>query len=686
MRLSRSRRRPWEAASDRRLGALVAPLALALALGALAPGVSSAAGTATRTCAAGAISTTTSSTGVESEPTEAPAQPSPEAPCWAEVNPYPFGSEGVPVEGSSLTCKEFFSEAAPPNQCELTVTSMAFRAWNRGLAATVPITDGEEEASKNPFGVWSFNGTSWVPSPGFPGSSHCPGHTVLWAGKKDYWLIGGAPWGGLCRFDGATLEWQELPLPPATRAHVTEIRPNGEEVLRPGQITSGSCMAWNDCWFFGTYGAVVHWNGEVLTDASPEPAQTWLDGEYTAAVGLPDLAGSPFGAVVSATAESFSSQTPLPGAEPEQAPTQLEVSSGGVFSPLGFSPPTSPQENDPYRTDLVAVAFDGEGQGWVAGNPAGVRISPAENALLDEARPIAHNVAAPPSPLVPISTGGESTTCEGPPAPRFTYSSPRYSSAIGRAGAFLWSSIGVFPGTGEALAGGRLQPRRGGKGTDPNEAASGEPVIVRATCDGATTVTRFRTEDPTRSGTAPTAVAADREQPEDATAEVTAIAVNAANDAWAATSPGSLLPINVENKPLEQPPHVYRLTNGLAPEAPEGNDEEERPLPPEEKPIEIIEPPLPEKPKLPVTISETHHVHRKPAVYAVSASVHEHGKSLSLYLTFRVRRATTLGAEALRDGHVVSKARPKRFKKGLHGLLVLQLDRKHWPTKVRFIA
>jgi hypothetical protein len=674
-----------------RLGALAGALAALGAVASLSPAASSAAAATKRTCVAGAISTTTSPAGTEGEPTEAPAQPSPEGPCWAEVNPYPFGSEGVPVTGSTLPCSEFFSEAVPSGQCKLTVTSMAFRAWNRGLAATVPITGENEESSKNPYGVWTFNGTSWVPSPGFPGSSHCPGHTVLWAGKKDYWLIGDAAevsWSGLCRFDGATLEWEELPLPPATLARVTEVRPSGEVALKPGEITSGACTAWNNCWFFGTYGTVVHWNGEVLADASPEPAQSWLDGEYTAAVGQPDLAGSPFGVAVSATGESFASETPLPGPEPGQAPPEIDVSAGGPFSPLSYTPPTSPQEGDPYRTDLVAVAFDSEGQGWVAGNPASLRLAPNRIHWLKEYRPAVHSLPAAPSPLAPVSTAGASTSCEGPPARRFTYSSPRNLGAIEPAGAYLWSSIGVIPGTGEALAGGRLQPKHGGTGTDPNEAASGEPVIARAACDGATTVTRFRTEDPTRSGTSATAVAADQEAPAQtgATAEVTAIAVNATNDAWAATSPGELVinPLEVLNR-VEEPPHLYRLTNGLAPEAPAGNDEEERPLPPEEQPIEIIEPPLPEQVPTLDTVLKTRRVHRKAAVYAVKAALHRDGQNLSLYLTFRLRRATTLGAEGLRHGRVVSKARPRRFK-GRTGLLVLSLNRQHWPTKVRFIG
>ena len=70
--------------------------------------------------------------------------------------------------------------------CYLTVVSMAFRAWNRGLALTGEASGGES------LPVWRFNGTSWYPETAFPGSKVCPGDTIVWAGKLDYWVVGGA--------------------------------------------------------------------------------------------------------------------------------------------------------------------------------------------------------------------------------------------------------------------------------------------------------------------------------------------------------------------------------------------------------------------------------------------------------------------------------------------------------------
>ncbi len=664
----------------RHFGRLVLPSSILILVLAGAPTANAAEGGSTVACTQSATTTTTTPASVEGPPTSPPANPSPgNPPCWVDVNPYPFGSEGIPVETSAQpaqTCSHAFKGEPPGSQCALTVTSMAFRAWNRGLAAT-DTGEGSVDAN-NPYGVWLFNGASWYPSPGFPGYNVCPGHTVVWAGKLDYWLIGGPSdlsWSRLCRFDGATLEWESFELPETTLARVVV-----EKTRRPGGITSASCLAWNDCWFFGTYGTVVHWNGIQLEDASPPPPLSWLQGEYTAAVTREDLQGNPFGVAVSATAERYApvSESEILPEHDEAPPPEMRVSSGGAFSPVPFTPPTSPQADDPYRTDLVAVDFDAAGQGWVAGNPAGLRVwSRAES------RPASSSHPAPPSPLVPVSISGASTTCAGPAERRFTYT-PLTFKAAEPPNSFLWSSIAVIPGTGEALAGGSLLPRKEGLEQDPNSRpVDGEPVIAQAACDGTTTVTRFRVEDPTYKGPLPKPplVPADRE------GYVSAIAASAANDAWAATTPGSLvIDSGIVSSSEAQPPHLYRLTDGARPEAPEGNDLEERPLELQiEAPTLILEPPPPPPPPPPpAVVTQTHSVKLPSPIFDVKARLHK-GRHLSLYLSFRVRRPVTIGAQALRHGHVVSEAQPRYFA-GRTGLLILELNRKHWPTKVRLVA
>jgi len=662
----------------RRFGLLaLTPSILVLALLG-APPAHATEGGSTAACTQTATTTTTTPAGVEGPPTSPPAGPTPGSPCWVDVNPYPFGSEGIPVETPAQPCSLVFKGEAPPgSQCALTVTSIAFRAWNRGLAATTT----SEAPANNPYGVWLFNGASWFPSPGFPGYSVCPGHTVVWAGKLDYWLIGGPSdlgWSRLCRFDGAALEWESLELPAATKQHVTVVA-GGEERRRPGGITSAACLAWNDCWFFGAYGTVVHWNGTQLSDASPDPSLKWLQGEYTAAVARDDPQGNPFGVAVGATAEFHGAESTsevLPEHE-GTGPPEMQASSGGAFAPVAFTPPTNPQAGDPYRTDLVAVDFDTASQGWVAGNPTGLRITSRHEF------PPASPPLAPLSPLVPVSTSGASTTCAGPPQGRFTFT-PRTFNAAQPPNSFLWSSIAVVPGADEALAGGSLLPHKEGTVQDPNaRPVEGEPVIVQAACDGATAVTRFRVEDPTYEGSPPKPlVPADRE------GYVSAIAANANNDAWAATTGGSLLAESgvgaFTSEP--QPPHIYRLTDGLTPQAPEGDDLEERPLELQlDPPILVLEPPPPPPPPPPpATVTKTRRVKLPPAIFGVKAKLHGR-HNLSLYLSFKIRRPVTIGAQALRRGHVVSEARPRRFT-GHRGLLILKLDRKRWPTKVRFVA
>jgi hypothetical protein len=679
------------------------PLSLSVTLGVLvmmaAPASSSAAVGSPVACAGATTAASTEAGGVTSTTTTSTtpgSPPSPGSSCWVDVQPYPFGGEGEPVDSSSPECSPGSSEQL---RCYLTVTSMAFRSWNRGLAATEPDAPG---VSETPFGVWLFNGTSWYADPTFPGSKTCPGNTIVWAGKLDFWLVGGPPsstkWASLCRFDGATLEWEPLEIPTATKEHVTERVEvvNGQEVrdLKQGRITSAACYAWNNCWFFGTYGTVVHWTGQKLVDASPEPSLRLLQGEYTAAVAREGPAGEPLGVAVGATSErpELGPLSTVAGSPP----AQMYGSSGGAFVPLSYTPftisqtlETSPPTPDPYRTDLVAVDFDSAGQGWVAGNPAGLRLKEREGEeplgegsqpRQPEARklPSGSQRLEQPSPLEPVSSTGAEEACADPPAPnRFTYTQftepPEQAGSF--PGAFLWSSIAAVPNAGEALAGGQMRRAKAESGPD-EDAGVGEPVIARAGCEGTASATRFRIADPTSpADTAP----ADRE------GGVTAIAANAPNDAWASTSKGAL------KSGVAEPPHLYRLTNGEPPEAPEGNDLEERP--PELKldpPIIVTEPPQPEPPPgPPATVTQTHKVTLPPAIYDVKAKLHttkRHGHlDLSLYLTFKLRRAVTIGAHALRHGHVVSVARPRHFT-GHTGLLILSLSRAHWPTKVSFVT
>ena len=487
-------------------------------------------------CAGATITTTSpSSTTPTTETIDRGGPPpdgAPEGTCWVEAQPYPFGAQGEAVSGR---CPPTPANL-PAFSCYLTASSLAFRAWNRGLAATIEQSKGPN-GGNDPYGVWVYNGDHWYPSPGFPGGKECPGRTVLWAGKLDYWLVdppGNRRWENLCRFDGEHNVWESLPVPTATLAPIAEGAP-GE--YKFGRITAGACFAWNDCWFFGTYGRVVHWDGHVLGDASPPRSESPLQGEYTAAVARQGQLGEPIGLAAAATAEG---EKPVPLVHEGTAPPQLFGSSGGLFSPLTFAPPTISQPGDPYRTDLVAVDLSSSGQGWAAGNPAGVRLQEREERVPGEkTSPRASEGSL--SPLVPVSASGASTSCAGPPPERFKYAPPTLPTAE----VFLWSSIAAIPdgeAGGAGLAGGRWHPAKAGRSQRMVE-ESGEPAIARADCAGTTTVTRFvNSHEPS----------ADQE------GGVTAIAANAANDAWAATSKGPAEALMI----VEEPPHVFRLTNG----------------------------------------------------------------------------------------------------------------------------
>jgi len=629
---------------------------------------------------AGAATTTTGPTGTTKTETIKPGSPPPHGgTCWEEVEPYPFGSRGVPVtEPSVASCGNLLNSE---ENCPLTVTSMAFRAWNRGLAVTTALGKAGEPTTE----IWIFNGVDWLEDTTFLGSKSCPGNTIVWAGQKDYWLVGPGPednWPNICRFDGEPPQWVPEPLPPVTKARVEG---------KPGGITSGACFAWNDCWFFGNYGTVVHWAGEPkgqspLTDVSPEASQTLLQGEYTAAAAREGPSGEALGLAGSATSGRFNEGPLTKEADVEGQPLrQVYGSTGGAFSPLAFTPFMIPLGEDPYRTDVVAVDLDSAGQGWVAGNPAGLRLKEREGKIDEVQAPSQENRKPQPetqpqeAPLQPVSASGEANTCAGPPEKRFTYT-PFISQASGGPGAFLWSSIAVLPGSNDALAGGQLR-QPSGVGSGPNEDAGiGQPVIAQAGCDGTTSVTSFPIEDPTSKGSS---APADRE------GGVTAIAAtNAGNEAWAATSGGALGPIGQQD---EEPPRLYRLTNGEPPDAPEGAEGETRPLPEVEAPRFVFEPEPPVEEAAPevATVAKTRTVKLPAAIYDVKAKLHttKRGKqvNLSLYISFKLRRPVTVGAQALRHGRVVSRAKPRHFT-GHSGQLILSLNRQHWPTNVKFVT
>src|SRR5262249_30911338 len=154
----------------------------------------------------------------------------------------------------------------------------------------------------NPLGVWLYNGSRWFPDPTFPGSQTCPGNVVIWAGKLDYWLIGtpSGNWINLCRFDGSQFVWEPLQLPAAPVARGKALdKTLGNTNAGTTGITNGTCLAWDDCWFFGTYGTIVHWDGDALTDDSASvTGHLWLATEFTGATLLDDAKGTAFGIAV----------------------------------------------------------------------------------------------------------------------------------------------------------------------------------------------------------------------------------------------------------------------------------------------------------------------------------------------------------------------------------------------------
>jgi hypothetical protein len=485
---------------------------------------------------------------------------------------------------------------------------------------------------------------------------------VLWAGKLDYWLVGApvgggtAPaWPSLCRFDGVNYQWEPLSVPKATIAKV--LRATGAAT---GAIASGSCFAWNNCWFFGTGGAVVHWDGQTLTDASVGLGQSpWLTGEYTDATAATAPDGQPFGIAVAAANAGQ--------AQPDGAPApQLFSSAGQAYAPTTFTPGLPAGDS----TDLVSVAFDANGDGWVAGDPAGVVEPPgvaAPGPSFTTPFPLG-NHDRQPSPLVPISSSGSALNCPATPSNSFMY------SGQGAQTSYLWSSIAVMPG-GTAIAGGVV-------GQIPSGSLPvTEPVLAQVSCTESPRITRFRVPDPNAPGST---IAANQG------GYTTAVAANSVNDVWAASAGGS---ITVQGSSTAAPPHLYLLTDGQAPLAPAGDDNESRPVVFQQQPTIFEFPPPVVIPPPPAATTSTKTLKPKHKTVKLPAAVYDiqHPKlqaqpngSFRLSISFKVRRKVVIGLEALHGKQVISSSGLKTFS-GPKGTLAVTVSRSHWPTGLKFI-
>jgi hypothetical protein len=593
-----------------------------------------------------------------------PPAPTAGNPCWVEVSPYPFGFDGNPVDTTSAQCKPNVGGDVPG--CYLTVTSFAFRSWNRGLAATIDL--GSANPNTTAFGVWLYNGTRWFPDPTFPGKRICKGSTVLWAGKRDYWLIGPGltnTWPSLCRFDGSKFEWDPLPVPASVLARVT---PPGQTQPSPGAITAGVCAAWNSCWFFGTYGTILRWDGNVLKDVSIDPAMPWLTTAFTTAVLRQDDGGSFFGLAGGGSSPSTLGP-PSPSAPNGSAPSEVFSLTDTTETPIPFALPAVPQPHDPYRTDVVALDLDPSGEGWLAGNPAAMR-------RFDSPLPPPSVRPAPttpePAPLVPVAALGQSTSCQGPPPDAFMFTrSPTAQDA------YLWSSIGAIPGTGEAFAGGQFRPAISAPHAR-NDDGQPEPSIEHVGCGEAPMLSRFRIPDPTEPAPGPPV-------PADRLGATTAVSASAVNDAWAATTRGLLVTPGFQF--ATEQPRVYQFTDGQPPQAPAGDDNEDRPPELQLDPPIVVFVPLPPptvvvtttSTTVTTTTSSTSVVHLGSPIDRVETRL----RKLDLIVQFRVKRPVTLGLLALRRRNVVARTRLVRFRRGARRL-VLHLDRRHWPTGLKF--
>jgi hypothetical protein len=544
---------------------------------------------------------------------------------------------------------------------------MAFRAPNRGLAAmTAPATTAFYGTTGLAYPVWIYNGTRWYPDPTFPGQTVCPGNTVLWGGKLDYWLIGpppdpgaltNAPQNTICRFDGVAQQWVPMRLPAGV-----------------GTMRAGACFSWDNCWFVGDPGTgspwanVVHWDGLVLAsssiDATPlsgsitNSGSPWLKSNLKAAVARTDAGGNLIGfAVGSAGSHTQPDGNPAP---------ELFGSAGDAFAPLTFQPPT-------FGTDLVAVDYDtSSGAGWVAGS----------------------NSVDQSAPILRFSSDGSAAACSGYDGATFGPASTETP-----AGMYTWTSLSIIPQTGRALAVGTFTPVG---------SSIGSGVIASVDCAQRPVLTRF----PMASGSAVGWVSDFR-----------AVAANATNDGWAAAA-GTVVSAAASDASR---PHLYRLTDGTSPLAPLGDDNEVHQLPSQSGPSTFQLPPTPTQPAAtapaivlpavgppptPTTLLATIYGVDPPIDGKVPAGCQDpptkpakrSGKSRAtgrkaamvrrkpvrptcrhfLHLKFMVRKPLHVGIRGLHKGKVVAASGVKHFK-GPGAELVMRVDIERWPDMIQWV-
>jgi hypothetical protein len=254
-----------------------------------------------------------------------------------------------------------------------------------------------------------------------------------------------------------------------------------------------------------------------------------------------------------------------------------------------------------------------------------------------------------------------------------------------------WHALSAFPDGSALAAGADGNPQTswstnvGGQTLPVGK--DEEPALVHAVCGQTPVITEFRRPDPLDAGQAGAQLI-----PADYFGWITAVASNANNDAWAATTDGNWGVVtqagNVNGNLM---PHVYRWTDGQTPDAPVGDDNESRPS------LFTLGPPVysvgsPTIVVTPATVTTTQtrakpkKVHRPPAIYAIkSRLVRSADGNYTLYISFRVRRPVRVGVQALRGRRVVASSGVKRFT-GRSGMLALRLDRRNWPTGLRFVG
>lgn len=472
-------------------------------------------------------------------------------------------------------------------------------------------------------GLYAYDGVRWKQLATVCGGS-ADTLRVAWAGPREFWTV-------------------SEPSAPRRGSGITLCRFVGGEVVAsygtPDQasdpyrtMNAASCNGPSDCWFGGAaardatgsrQGAFhLHWNGSSLrTVYNPQGR------------GVSDLeahAGTIFESVHAGARADSTEAAQL--AQPEAPKPRLlhRIRSGDIVNDRFSTADHAGEPADGNGTDMLALDSDGT-QLWAVGGAAASGPAAATEAGVSPRLPIAARLV------------GDAFT-------EVTLTAPL--GALGLTDRFV--DVAAVPGTDDAVVAVQRYADR--------ESTTAEARVARI--DGATGRTEVTTLPVSGAGRGSAAK----------------VAFTSATDGWLATTAGWLFHFTDGTRPaVDADPAFDRLITfrpnenavQFVPDAPPPDDASTFAAPP----VEVTPTAVAPAATTPATAPKR--------LAALMAKIRVTRKGTTITVSFTLRRRARVALRAVRKGKVVKRSAPRTMKPGRRKVS-LRLDRKRWPTALRF--